>query len=165
MTSHHPSLVIRPAKPEDASLILALARELAEYEKLLHEVTATEEGIRQTLFGDRPYAEALIAEWQGGPAGMALFFHSYSTFLARPGLYLEDLFVRPQFRGHGIGIALLKELARTAEKRGCLRLDWQVLDWNQPAIEFYDRLGALARREWLSYRLAGDALKALSNSR
>lgn len=164
MTRTPAALKIRPATPDDAPLLVQLITELADYEKLRHEVTATADGIRHTLFGTHPFAEALVAEWNREPAGFALFFHNYSTFLARPGIYLEDLFVRPAFRGHGIGLHLLKELARIAEERGCPRLDWQVLDWNKPAIDFYDRLGATARRDWLSYRLSGDALRTLSES-
>jgi GNAT superfamily N-acetyltransferase len=158
------ALKIRPATAADAPLLVQLITELAEYEKLRHEVTATPEGIRQTLFGPRPFAEALIAEWNDEPAGFALFFHNYSTFLARPGIYLEDLFVRTHLRGHKIGLYMLKELAAIAQGRGCPRLDWQVLDWNKPAIDFYDRLGATARRDWLSYRMTGEPLARLSES-
>lgn len=155
------SLHIRPAVKDDCGLILKLIRELAEYEKLTDEVTATREALAGTLFGDRSAAEVLIAEWRGQPAGFALFFPNYSTFLARPGIYLEDLFVRPDFRGHGIGKALLARLARLVVERGGGRLDWSVLDWNAAAIDFYRRIGATAKDEWLLMRLDGDALRGL----
>ncbi|HEU0054223.1 MAG TPA: GNAT family N-acetyltransferase [Longimicrobium sp.] len=157
------SLSIRPATEADAPLILAFIRELAEYERLAHEVVATEDGLRETLFGARAYAEVLIAEVDGAPAGFALFFHNYSTFLGRPGLYLEDLFVRPEHRGRGVGRALLAHLARTAVERGCGRLEWWVLDWNEAAIRFYRSLGARAMDEWTVFRLTGDALGRLAD--
>jgi len=151
-------LQIRPATPADTPLILRFIRELAEYEKLTHACVATEDLLRQSLFGPRPYAEVLIGECDGQPAGFALFFHNFSTFLARPGLYLEDLFVDPAYRGHGLGKALLTELARVANRRGCGRVDWQVLDWNQPSIDFYRAMGAAPLSDWITYRLSGDAL-------
>lgn len=155
-------LRIRPAAEADVPLVLRFIRELAEYERLLHEVVATEERLRETLFGARPAAEVVIAEWEGAPAGFALFFHNFSTFLGRPGVYLEDLFVEPEHRGRGIGKALLAHLARLAVERGCGRLEWWVLDWNEDAIRFYRSLGAVPMDGWTVYRVAGDALTALA---
>lgn len=155
-------LQIRPAEPPDTPLVLEFIRRLAEYERLAHEVVATEEGLRRWLFGERRYAEVLIAEWDGEPAGFALFFHNFSTFLGRPGLYLEDLFVTPERRGHGIGRALLAHLARLAVERGCGRLEWWVLDWNEDAIRFYRSLGATPMDEWTVFRLTGEALDRLA---
>ncbi len=143
-------------------LILECIRGLAEYERLPHEVVATEERLRRTLFGARPAAEVLLAHRGAEPAGFALFFHNYSTFLGLPGIYLEDLFVRPEHRGGGVGRRLLAELARLAVERGCGRLEWSVLDWNESAIGFYRRLGAVAMDEWTVFRLTGDALERLS---
>lgn len=156
------SLLIRNAVREDAALILRFIRALAVYEKLEDSVVADEEKIRRTLFGDKPYAEVLIAEWNGEPAGFALFFHNYSTFLAKPGIYLEDLFVDPVFRGKGIGKALLSSLARIAVDRDCGRLEWSVLDWNEPAIGFYKKLGAVPMDEWTIFRVTGTALTDLA---
>jgi GNAT superfamily N-acetyltransferase len=155
-------VTIRPATPADVPLILRFIRELAEYERLAHEVVATEDGLRDTLFGARPYAEVVIAEEGGEPAGFALFFHNYSTFLGRPGIYLEDLYVRPELRGKGTGRALLAHLARLAVERGCGRLEWWVLDWNEPAIRFYRALGAQPMDDWTVFRVTGDALKRLA---
>jgi GNAT superfamily N-acetyltransferase len=155
-------LNLRPARAADVPLILALIRELATYEKLVHEVVATEEQLRENLFGARPQAEVLIAEHDGEPAGFALFFHNFSTFLGRHGLYLEDLFVREQHRGKGIGKALLVRLARIAVERGCGRFEWAVLDWNTPAKVFYESLGARAVPEWDMFRLTGEALRNLA---
>ncbi|HEU0012349.1 MAG TPA: GNAT family N-acetyltransferase [Longimicrobium sp.] len=155
-------LRIRAAVEGDVPLVLRFIRELAEYERLLHEVVATEERLRATLFGPRPGAEAVIAEVDGEAAGFALFFHNYSTFLAQPGIYLEDLYVRPEMRGHGVGRALLAHLAALARERGCGRLEWWVLDWNEPAIAFYRRLGAQPMSEWTVFRLTGDALDRLA---
>jgi GNAT superfamily N-acetyltransferase len=152
---------IRTATPADVPLILELIRALAEYEKLEHACVATEEGLTETLFGSRPYAEAIIAEWAKEPAGFALYFHNYSTFLARPGIYLEDLFVKPGMRGKGIGKALLSRLARIAQERNCGRLEWSVLDWNEPSIGFYKKLGAKPLDEWTTFRLTGADLAAL----
>jgi GNAT superfamily N-acetyltransferase len=149
---------IRPATAADAALILELIRELAVYEKLADEVVATEESVRETLFGPRPAAEALIASVDGAPAGFAIFFSNYSTFLARPGIYLEDLFVKPAFRRRGVGRALFVHLARLAVERRCGRFEWSVLDWNAPAIAFYKSLGAVPMSEWTVFRLTGDAL-------
>lgn len=162
MHKHDTGLVLRPARAQDTPLILALVRELAEYEKLAHEVVADEAGLRESLFGERPAAEVVIAELDGEPAAFALFFTNFSTFLGRPGIYLEDLFVRPAFRRHGIGEALLVHLAGVAEVRGCGRLEWSVLDWNEPAIGFYRRLGAVPMDEWTVFRVTGPALGALA---
>jgi GNAT superfamily N-acetyltransferase len=152
---------VRSATEEDAPLILDLIRELAEYEKLSHEVVATEDGLRRSLFGDRPAAEVLIGEFEGRPAAFALFFHNFSTFLGRPGIYLEDLFVRPEFRGRGLGKAMLVYLAGLAKERGCGRLEWWVLDWNHQAICFYEKLGARAMEDWTVYRVSEEALDRL----
>jgi GNAT superfamily N-acetyltransferase len=143
-------------------VIAELIRALARYEKLEHEVVMTEEKLSASLFGQRRYAETLIAEDNGVPLGFALFFHNFSTFLAQPGLYLEDLFVVPEQRGLGVGRALLERLARIAVDRGCGRLEWAVLDWNQDAIRFYKRLGAKPNSEWSTYRLSGEPLRALA---
>lgn len=153
---------IRSATEDDVPAILSLIRELAEYEKLSHEVVATEEALRESLFGERRYAEVLIAERDGAPAGFALFFHNFSTFLGKPGLYLEDLYVKPEFRGAGIGKKLLVHLASLAKSRGCGRLEWWVLDWNEPSIGFYRKLGAVPMDDWTVYRVSGRALDDLA---
>ena len=153
---------IRPATEDDVPIILSLIRELAEYERLSHEVVATEGLLRESLFGERRGAEVLIACCKGAPAGFALFFHSFSTFLGRPGIYLEDLYVKPKFRGRGIGRALLAHLARLAKERGCGRLEWAVLDWNEPAIKLYKSIGAVPTDEWTVYRVTGEALETLA---
>lgn len=158
------NLRIAPATEFDLPVILELIRALAEYEKLAHLVTATEERLRETLFGGKPAAEVVLARWDEECGGFAVFFASYSTFLAQPGIYLEDLYVRPHLRGKGIGLAILKHLAKLAAERGCGRLEWGVLNWNQPAIEFYERLGAVPMNEWTKYRLAGEALEGLGRS-
>jgi GNAT superfamily N-acetyltransferase len=155
------TLVIRAGEKADVSVIAHLIRELARFEKLEHEITMTEELLAENIFGPHRYAETLIAEDGGIPIGFALFFHTFSTFLGRPGLYLEDLFVVPEQRGNGVGRALLKELARIALERGCGRLEWAVLNWNVEAIKFYERLGARPNSEWTVYRLTGEALTAL----
>lgn len=155
---------ISEATEEDVPLILSLIRELAEYEKLSDEVVATEDGLRDSLFGERQYAEVLIAEHDGAPAGFALFFHNFSTFLGKPGLYLEDLYVKPAFRGAGIGKELLVRLASLAIGRGCGRLEWWVLDWNEPAIGFYRSVGAEPMDDWTVYRVSGSALEDLASS-
>jgi len=155
------TLVIRAGEKGDVSVIAHLIRELARFEKLEHEVTMTDELLAENIFGPHRYAETLIAEDGGTPIGFALFFHTFSTFLGRPGLYLEDLFVVPEQRGNGVGRALLKELARIALERGCGRLEWAVLNWNVEAIKFYERLGARPNSEWTVYRLTGEALTAL----
>ena len=157
-----PSVAYRPGTPEDVPNILRFIRLLAEYEKLPHEVVATEDDLRKTLFGDRPYAEVILATFDGVEAGFALFFHNYSTFLGKPGLYLEDLFIIPEYRNHGLGKGLLRHLAALALERGCGRFEWWVLDWNAPAIEFYRRQGAVPMEEWTVFRLTGDALRNLA---
>ena len=154
-------LLIREAKIDDVSLILSLIEEIAEYEKLRHEVIATEKDIRENLFGDRKYAEVLIAEYENEPAGQALFFHNFSTFVGRPGIYLEDLFVRPKFRGKGIGKALLLKLIELAKERNCGRVEWCVLDWNEPAINFYKNLGAVPMDGWSIFRVTEDKFEKI----
>ena len=158
------SLATRPATPADLPLIASLIRALAEYEKLSHEVRFDEAVLGEKLFGPRPYAEVLIGEANGEALGFALFFHNFSTFEGRPGIYLEDLFVRPEARGKGLGKALLVELARLAVERGCARLEWWVLDWNEPSIGFYRSLGARPTDEWTVMRVDGTALAALAKS-
>ena len=153
---------IRTAEPADVPTILHFIRGLAQYEKLLDAVVADESKLAATLFGERPYAEVILAEFNRQPAGFALFFHNYSTFLAKPGIYLEDLFVDPEFRGKGIGRALLIHLAELAVERGCGRLEWSVLDWNEPAIGFYKSLGAAPMDEWTIFRVTGESLVNLS---
>lgn len=153
---------IAPATERDVPLILTLIKGLAEYEKMADEVTATEAGLLATLFGARPTAEVVIAYAGDEPAGFALFFSNYSTFLGKPGLYLEDLFVRPEWRAHGLGKRLLAHLATLAVERGCGRLEWTVLDWNEPAIGFYRKLGARPMEGWTIFRVTGDALRNLA---
>jgi GNAT superfamily N-acetyltransferase len=155
---------IRAATAADVPHILGFIRELAEYEKLSHEVVATEELLREHLFGPRPMAEALIARLEEKPVGFALFFHNFSTFLAKPGIYLEDLFVQPAVRGKGVGTALLREVAKLAMTRKCGRLEWSVLDWNEPSIKFYKNLGAVPMSDWTIYRVTGTALTELARS-
>ena len=155
-------LRLRAATAADVALVLAFIRELAEYERLAHEVVATEDDLARTLFGARPEAEIAIAEWDGVAVGFALFFTSYSTFLGKSGLYLEDLFVRPSHRGRGIGLALLRHLAGLCVERGYGRFEWSVLDWNEPAIRFYRSVGAEPLDEWTRMRVTGDALAALA---
>ncbi len=155
-------IAISPATADDVPLILRFIRELAAYEKLAHEVVATEENLRATMFGVRPYAEALIARAGEEPIGFALFFHNYSTFLGRPGLYVEDVYVLPAWRGRGVGRRFFAALARLAVERGCGRLEWWVLDWNESAIRFYRSLGAQAMSEWTVQRLTGAALQRLA---
>jgi GNAT superfamily N-acetyltransferase len=150
------NLEIRQAKESDISLIFSMIKELAEFERLSDEVTATEESLRETLFGARQYAEVLIAEYDGKPAGQALFFHNYSTFVGKPGIYLEDLYIKPEFRGKGAGKALLLEIIKLARERNCGRVEWAVLNWNSSAIEFYKSLGALPMIEWHIFRLTED---------
>ncbi len=156
------SAVIRPGGPSDVPAIAELIRGLARYERLEREVTMTEARLEAALFGPRPYAETLIAESDGQAVGFALFFHTFSTFLAKPGIYLEDLYVVETHRAQGIGRLLLARLAAIAVERDCGRLEWAVLDWNQDAIGFYERLGARPNSEWTVYRLAGDALTSLA---
>ncbi len=154
------SAEIRSARPEDAASILSLIQELADYEKLSNEVVATPELIRETLFGERPVAECLLAELDGQSVGFALFFYNYSTFLGRPGIYLEDLYVQPVHRKRGIGKALFKRVAGVAVERNCGRMEWSVLDWNEPSIDFYKSMGAVPMSEWTVYRLTGETLKS-----
>ena len=156
------ALTIRRARPGEAGLVLSLVRELAEYEKLLHEVDATEAMLDAALFGQSPRLFCEIAEWQGEPAGFAVWFVNFSTFSGRPGIYLEDLFVRPAQRGKGIGKALLAHLAGQCVSNGWTRLQWAVLDWNTPSIEFYKSLGAELMAEWTVCRVTGPALTALA---
>ena len=153
---------IEPARPADVPLLLELIHELAVFEKLEHEARASPEELGRHLFGPQPKAAAVVAYHAGEPAGFALFFHNFSTFLGRPGLYLEDLYVRPAYRGRGIGEGLLRHLAGLALERGCGRFEWSVLDWNRDAIEFYRRLGAVPMDEWTVYRVTGPALAALA---
>jgi GNAT superfamily N-acetyltransferase len=158
-------LQIRKAKESDAHVIVWFIRQLAEYERLSHEAVMTEESLRQSLFGPQPAAEVLLGYSGDKPAAFAVFFHNFSTFLGKPGLYLEDLFVIPEMRGRGFGRAMLVELARIARERNCGRFEWAVLDWNEPAIEFYKKLGAVPMNEWTIFRVAGEALERLANER
>jgi GNAT superfamily N-acetyltransferase len=160
----HPQQTIRGARRGDEGLVCAFIRELAEYERLAHECEVTDEKIAEALFGPSPRVYSDIAEVDGVPAGFALWFYNFSTFLARPGIYLEDLFVRPRFRGQGVGKALLVHLARRAVAEGCGRLEWSVLDWNTPSIDFYKLLGALPMNDWTVFRVAGDALSTLAQA-
>ena len=155
---------IRPASVEDVSIILELIRDLATYERAPDQVIATEEQLVDVLFGERPAAEVLLAFEGKSPVGFALFFHNFSTWLGRPGLYLEDLFVKPEKRGKGYGRALLVELAKIARDRGCGRMEWAVLDWNEPAIKFYHALGAKPMDEWTVFRLTRDGIEKLANA-
>jgi GNAT superfamily N-acetyltransferase len=157
-----PGFVIRSAVKADVPLILRFIKELARYEKLAHQVTATGPLLRRTLFGKRRVAEVLIGCYRGKPAGFALFFHNFSTFVGRPGIYLEDIFIRPEYRGRGMGRALLAHIARIARARGCGRFEWWVLDWNRPAIGFYRKLGAVPMSDWTVFRLHGKALDRLA---
>lgn len=157
------TLSIRPSSADDIPIILQFIRELAEYEKLLDEVVATEDVLRASLFGDAPKAFCVIAQWDGVPVGFALYFYNFSTFLGKPGMYVEDLYVQPELRGKGIGKALLAHLAKQALEEGCGRLEWWVLDWNEPSINFYRSLNAEAMDEWTVFRLAGAALHALAS--
>ena len=165
MQANDPKTVLRFATVDDVGLILDFIRQLADYENSVDEVVTDEDQLRQSLFGKSQFAEVVIASYEGQPAGFALFFHSFSTFLGRPGIYLEDLFVIPEFRGHGIGKTLLSYLARLAIDRGCGRLEWWVLDENEPAIRFYERLGAKAMDEWTVYRVTGETLEKLAIGR
>jgi GNAT superfamily N-acetyltransferase len=162
LTSPDPRIALRYATEDDAGLLLEFICQLADYEKLRHEVVADEATLRESLFGSRRVAEVVIASWEGEPAGFALFFHNFSTFLGRPGLYLEDLFVVPRLRGHGIGQVLLRCLAKIAVARGCGRFEWSVLDWNVDAIRFYKRLGAKPMDGWTIFRVTGQALEELA---
>jgi len=155
---------LRSAVESDIPTIFRFIRALAEYERLSHEVSATETALRDTLFGSTPSAEVVLAEIEGAPVGFALFFHNYSTFLAKPGLYLEDLFVLPEYRGRGFGKALLVHLAHLAVQRGCGRFEWAVLDWNEPSIQFYKSLGAVPMADWSIFRMTGEALEKLGGT-
>lgn len=155
--------MLRPARESDLDTIIELIHALAEYEREPDAVTLEPAELREHLFGPRPYAEVILAETATGEsAGFALFFHNFSTWKGKPGIYLEDLFVRPEFRGHGYGKALLTELARLAIERGCARLEWSVLDWNEPSLQFYRALGAIPMEEWTTHRLTGEALAGLT---
>jgi GNAT superfamily N-acetyltransferase len=156
---------LRPAGERDLDTIIELIQALADYEREPDAVHLDRETLRGHLFGARPYAEVILAETEDGQsAGFALFFHNFSTWEGRPGIYLEDLFVRPELRGHGFGRALLAELARLAVERGCARLEWSVLDWNEPSIQFYKAQGAVAMDEWTTFRVTGEALRSLAAS-
>ena len=159
-----PGFSIRPATPDDVPLVLHFIRALADYERLAHEVVATEADLHATLFGEQPAAEVVLGFYEDEPVGFALFFPTYSTFLARPGIWLEDLFVEPAWRGRGFGRALLAYLGGLAYARGCGRLEWAVLDWNEPAIRFYEALGARPQSDWTTYRVTGDALVRLAGA-
>jgi GNAT superfamily N-acetyltransferase len=159
------SIEIAPATPADVPMVLALITALADYEKLRHEVVATEASLHQALFGPKPGAEAIIARADGTAAGFALFFHNFSTFMGKRGLYLEDLFVLPEFRGRSIGKALLQYLAQLALQRDCARFEWAVLDWNRPARDFYESLGAEAKSDWIIHRVSGAALQRLASDK
>ncbi len=156
--------MIRAARPDDVPTIATLVRELAAYEHLESEVVLEEAVLARHLFGPRPHAEVLMAEDDGAAVGFALFFHNFSTFLGRPGIYLEDLFVQPGARGRGLGKALLVALAQLARERDCGRIEWAVLDWNEPSIAFYNSLGAQPKDEWILYRLTGDPMAALADA-
>lgn len=158
-------LRIRQAEPADVPILLDLIRGLAEYERLLEQLSATEDGLRSHLFGERPAAEAVLAEEGAAAVGFALYFQNFSTFLGRPGLYLEDLFVRPEYRGRGYGKALMVFVARLAHARGCGRLEWSVLDWNTPAQDFYRTLGARPLDDWIGQRMTGEAIARLAAER
>ena len=163
--NHTPEISIRFAEKSDCRLILEFVKELAEYERLSHEVSATVEDFEKELFGERPAAEVLLAEENGEAVGFALFFTNFSTFLGRPGIYLEDLFVRPQFRNRGYGKALLSHFGKLALERNCGRVEWAVLDWNQPAIDFYQSLGARLMKSWIINRVAGrEAIEKLAQA-
>jgi GNAT superfamily N-acetyltransferase len=159
-----PDFTLRFAADDDTALVLSFIKKLAEYEKLSHAVVTDEATLHHYLFGERRVAEVLIGDYQGQPVAFALFFHNFSTFLDRPGLYLEDLFVDPAMRGRGFGRVILTYLARLAVERGCGRLEWWVLDWNESAIKFYQKLGAAAMDEWTVYRLTGEALVKLAQT-
>jgi len=157
-------LTIRAATPADRDLVFAFIRDLAEYEKLLDDVVATPDDVARALFAPHPRVFCDLAEWDGAPAGFALWFYNFSTFRGRHGIYLEDLFVKPTFRGKGIGKALLAHLAKRAVAEGCARVEWWVLDWNEPSIKFYESLGAIPMEEWTVFRLTGEPLKRLAGA-
>lgn len=162
--NQQPPFTLRPATEADVSLILRFIKELGAYERLAHEVTATEAGLRESLFGPRPAAEVVIAYAGDEPAGFAVYFHTFSTFLGQRGLYLEDLFVVPRWRGHGLGRRLLAYVARVAVERGCGRMEWSVLDWNELALGVYRKIGARSMDDWTVQRLTGEALRDLASS-
>ena len=164
MTTKSPKVEIRPARVDDVPIILRLIVDLATYERAPDEVTATEEQLIDVLFGEKPAAEVLLAFENETPVGFAVFFQNFSTWLGRPGLYLEDLFVKPEMRGKGYGHALLVDLARIARDRGCGRMEWAVLDWNDPAIQFYRKLGAKPMDGWTAFRLTRDGIEKLAES-
>lgn len=155
-------ITIAPATQEDVPIILSLVKELAEYERLSHTVTATEELLFCALFGEKPVAEAVVASDGGKPVGFALFFHNFSTFVGKPGIYLEDVYVKPEARGKGVGKALLRHVARIARERDCGRFEWTVLEWNKPAIAFYQQQGASVLEDWRVCRVTGEALTRLA---
>jgi GNAT superfamily N-acetyltransferase len=157
-------LILRPAEPRDASVLFGLIKALAEYEKLSDAVTGNADALKDHLFGSKPYVEAILAEYAGQAVGFALFFYNYSTFLTKPGIYLEDLFVLPDYRRQGIGKAILAHLAQLAVSRGCGRLEWSVLDWNEPAIAFYERMGADVLPDWRICRVTGDSLVRMADA-
>ena len=157
------NFIIRPGIEADAPIIYSLIKELAEYERLSHEVVATVSDIRKNLFGERPFAETLIGEFDDLPVSFALFFHNFSTFLGKPGIYLEDLYVQPEHRGNGFGSKMLAHIAALAKKRNCGRFEWSVLNWNTPAIRTYEKLDATPMKEWILYRLNGEALDRLAD--
>ena len=157
-----PDFILRKATAKDCPLILSFIKELAEYEKLLHEVIASVDILEESLFGEMAYAQAVIGEYQGTAIGYALFFHNFSTFTGRPGIYLEDLYVKPHMRGKGFGKCLLAYLAKLAVDTGCTRVEWSVLDWNEPSIQFYRSIGAAPMDEWTVQRLDGDALASFA---
>ena len=159
-----PDFEIRPASEDDVPIILSFIKELAEYERLSHEVIATEDTLRECLFGERRFAEVVIGYYGNEPVGFALFFYNFSTFLSKPGIYLEDLYVKPEFRRRGYGRVLLLYLAKLAKERGCGRFEWSALDWNEPAINFYKNLGAVPMDEWTVYRVTGETLSRLANA-
>jgi GNAT superfamily N-acetyltransferase len=156
------SLRIESATPQDLPAIVNLVKQLAQYERLAHAMVASEDDFRQALFGPDRHAHAMVAFWDDAPVGLALYFRTFSTFLGRSGIYLEDIFVEPEYRGRGIGKALLQRLARIAKEQNCGRMEWSVLTWNQPSIDFYHKLGAVTLEEWRVFRLTGDALEALA---
>jgi GNAT superfamily N-acetyltransferase len=159
------NFMVRTGTEEDAPVIFSLIKELAEYEHLSHEVVASVDDIRETLFGERPFAETLIGEYQGLPISFALFFYNFSTFLGKPGIYLEDLYVQPEQRGKGFGSEMLAHIATLAKERNCGRFEWSVLNWNTPAIRTYEKLGAAPMKEWILYRLSGEALDRLADKK
>jgi GNAT superfamily N-acetyltransferase len=162
MEKNSEKIIIRPAEINDSKIILKLIKELSVYEKLSHTVINNEDLLKENLFGERKFAEVLIAEFDNQPVGFALFFHNYSTFVGRPGIYLEDLFVQPEMRGKGIGKKLFLELIKIAKERNCGRVEWSVLNWNTPAIDFYKSMGAVPMDEWTVYRLTEDKIDELA---